>query len=197
MNPRSRPRVGPSRARWIARLREGGHRLVSWGPILGQSPQQCKSLHTTARTSPVRPLGPGEFGSSEWEPSKLLCDRSLSVIFQDRRGGFSLCRRHVIQNALAGIANDDLLVGADVVVYLGAKHDLAGGALVVASFGQRRPAQFQNPVVMAQQVASNGAAQLVALAVQGGELSFVLRCPSARPIARRHCWRPAAPLRPG
>src|SRR5512146_1897551 len=67
MNPRSRPHLGPSKARWIARLGEGGHRLVTLGPILGQSPQQCKSLPPPTWTSPVRPLGGEEFGTPDME----------------------------------------------------------------------------------------------------------------------------------
>ncbi len=65
--------------------------------------------------------------------AKLLCSRSLGVTLGGKRGTFPLHGRHIIQNSLAGVADDDLLVGADVVINLGAQHDLASGALMVAS----------------------------------------------------------------
>jgi hypothetical protein len=50
----------------------------------------------------------------------------LGVVLRGRRGCFAFRRRHIVQNALAGIAYYDLLVRAHVVINLRAKHDLAG-----------------------------------------------------------------------
>ena len=46
-----------------------------------------------------------------------------------------LVRRIEIENALAGIANDDLLAGTNFVVSLGPQHDLARHAFVIANLG--------------------------------------------------------------
>src|SRR5690348_9769205 len=131
MNPRSWPRFGPGRAGWVARLREGGHRLVTWRPFWDNPPGNarlciCPPGHCLIGHPGLETIATGDASA------KLLNGRGLRAILRSRRAGFRLRRRHVVQNALAGIANDDVLVGADVVINLGSKHDLAGGALMVA-----------------------------------------------------------------
>ena len=69
-----------------------------------------------------------------------------------------------IQDALAGIANDDLLAGADLVVSLGTKHDLARHALVVANFGDAaEPRNLRDALVVAEQVGVDSGAHVIAL----------------------------------
>ena len=69
-----------------------------------------------------------------------------------------------IQDALARVANDGLLAGADFVIGLRAKHDLARHAFVIADFRKAAAAEFGNSLVVAQQVLVNPGAEPVALA---------------------------------
>src|SRR5208283_2355171 len=79
-----------------------------------------------------------------------------------------------IENALAGIANDGLLAGADFVVSLGPEHDAARHTLLIANFGEATAAKFGDALVMAEQVFVDAGANLIALGAPLGQQLFVL-----------------------
>ena len=74
-------------------------------------------------------------GTEDLAGKQLLCSGGL--VSGRGRFGRCFCFGNVIKNALAGIADYDLLVGANVVIHLRAKHYLASGTLVVAGLGER------------------------------------------------------------
>ena len=59
-----------------------------------------------------------------------------------RLEGLHFVSRIKVKNALAGVTDDGLLAGANVVVGLRPQHDLAAHALVIKNFGDAAAAKL-------------------------------------------------------
>src|SRR5581483_663728 len=100
-------------------------------------------------------------------------DGDCQFFFRSFAGGIK------VENPLAGVADDYSLAAAYLVIRLGTKHYLASHALLAANFRQPSLTEFDDAIIVLQQVRRNTAAVLVAFSLPFGEFFLVLRCPPA------------------
>src|ERR1700722_9227874 len=79
----------------------------------------------------------------------------------------------MVKNALAGFARNYLRRRADFVVGLRTQHDLARQALVVAGFGNARPAMPGDAIVLTEQIGIHAGSRRVAFGIPLSYLLFV------------------------
>src|SRR5579863_223806 len=82
-----------------------------------------------------------------------------------------------IEDALAGVADDGVLAGADVVISLRPQHDLAGHAFLVAHLGNSAAPELGNALVLAEKVFADAAEKLIPLGAPLRKKLFILGRP--------------------
>src|SRR4051812_17112002 len=99
----------------------------------------------------------------------FVFSNSLLLLFLCLGWRRRLVRGIVIENARAGVAGVDVAAHLHLVIFLGAKHHIAGGAFLVARLGDCRATGADDAIVMREHAFRHRTAQIFALRVPLGE----------------------------